>query len=70
MHRFEFATLEWLWDSGAIRINLPGGEERKSEGSYAEIVATLTALGQEGWDVANATAAANWVFWTLRRTLD
>ena len=65
--QWEYGTLEWLWDVGSIRVNLPGGRETASKGSYKEIVETLTSLGAEGWDAANCVAASNWLFWTLRR---
>jgi hypothetical protein len=63
----EFATLEWLWDVGSIQVNLPGGAEQKIVGSYNEVVALLSSLGGQGWDVATCASAANWIFWTLRR---
>jgi hypothetical protein len=65
---FEFATVEWIWEVGAIRLNLPNGVEQNNAGSYKEVVALLSALGAQGWDVATCTAAGNWLFWTLRRT--
>ncbi|ABW14992.1 hypothetical protein Franean1_5641 [Parafrankia sp. EAN1pec] len=67
MHGNEFATMEWIWDQGSIRINLPGGREMMVAGSYNEVVAELGKLGGQGWDVASSTASSNWIFWTLRR---
>ncbi|WP_242614333.1 hypothetical protein [Actinomadura roseirufa] len=64
---YEFATIEWLWDEHAIRINLPGGDERRLNGNYNELVAVLCDLGRYGWDVASSTSGGNWVFWTMRR---
>jgi hypothetical protein len=66
--KFEYATLEWLWDSNSLRVNFPGGDEKTSSGSYKEVVGLLTALGSEGWDVASCVAGGNWLFWTLKRT--
>lgn len=40
-----YATMEWLWDSSHIRVNLPDGNEIKTQGSYAEVVAELNRLG-------------------------
>ncbi|MFB9964938.1 hypothetical protein ACFFOP_20370 [Sinosporangium siamense] len=64
---YEFATVEWLWDNGSLRVNLPGGSESKLSGSYNEVVALLSDLGSQGWDVATCTSGGNWLFWTLRR---
>jgi hypothetical protein len=68
MTRFEYATVEWLWDSGNLRADLPGGESRTGKGSYAAVVELLTALGRDGWEVATCVSSANWLFWTLKRT--
>jgi len=65
--KLEYAVLEWLWDTGSIRVNLPGNKEELSEGTYAEIVATLSKLGKEGWEVCSCVAGSNWLFWTLKR---
>ncbi|MCA8910548.1 MAG: hypothetical protein KDB82_02495 [Planctomycetes bacterium] len=67
MGRFEYATMEWLWDSGGIRVDLPGGEVKNAQGNYTAVVATLNELGKDGWQVANCVASANWLFWTLQR---
>ena len=67
MEKWEYAILEWLWDSSRMRLNLPGGEETRSMGSYAEVVALLTTLGANGWNVATCVASSNWVLWTLKR---
>ncbi|SDH57111.1 hypothetical protein SAMN05421505_11853 [Sinosporangium album] len=64
---YEFATMEWIWDHGSIRLNLPGGIERMYSGSFNEVVAILSDLGGQGWDVASTAANGNWLFWTLRR---
>ncbi|HEU4719403.1 MAG TPA: hypothetical protein VFU15_16275 [Bacteroidia bacterium] len=64
---WEYATIEWLWDSGNFRVNLPGNRERNSPGSYSELVALLNEMGGEGWDVASCTSGGNWLFWTLKR---
>ncbi|MFZ5553284.1 MAG: hypothetical protein ACOZCO_09230 [Bacteroidota bacterium] len=67
MNTFEFATVEWLWDSGSFRVNLPGNSEKKSSGSYPELVNLLNELGKDGWSVASACSGGNWLFWTLQR---
>lgn len=67
MDRFEYATLEWLWDVGALRADLPGGRTDNANGNYAAVVDMLTKLGRDGWEVATCVAAANWLFWTLKR---
>ncbi|MGW0058851.1 hypothetical protein ACWDTT_02820 [Streptosporangium sandarakinum] len=67
MFRYEFGVVEWLWDLEAIRVNMPGSGERKFSGSYDEVVAVLSELGGQGWDVATCAANGNWLFWTLRR---
>ena len=65
--RFEYATLEWLWDSGNIRVNLPHNVENKTSGTYPEVVNMLGTLGQDRWEVATCTSGGNWLFWTLKR---
>ena len=65
----EFASIEWLWDSGNIRCNLPSGEELTSNGTYDAVVATLTEMGADGWDVASCVANSNWIFWTMKRAV-
>jgi hypothetical protein len=67
--QWEYATLEWLWDSNSIRVNLPGGEEKMSSGSYKEVVDTLTELGKSNWEVASCVSGGNWLFWTLKRNI-
>lgn len=56
--KFEYATLEWLWDGSSVRVNLPGGEEKTSSGSYKEVVETLSELGSKGWEVVSCVAGA------------
>ena len=68
MQKMEFATLEWLWDTNSLRLNLPGNREELSTGSYAEVVTLLSRLGSQGWDVATCTSGGNWLFWTLKRS--
>lgn len=65
--KLEYATMEWLWDTGSIRVNLPHNIESKYEGFYPEVANTLTELGQDGWEVTTCTSAGNWLFWTLKR---
>jgi hypothetical protein len=67
--RLEYAIVEWLWDNNSIRVNTPDGEEKRSEGTYIEVVSTLTELGKDGWDVASCVANGNWIFWTLKRNI-
>ncbi|WP_336211760.1 hypothetical protein [Nonomuraea sp. LPB2021202275-12-8] len=64
---YEFATVEWLWNEQTIRVNTPGGNERMFTGSYDQLVAVLSELGGQGWDVATCAASGTWLFWTLRR---
>ena len=64
---FQYATIEWLWNSSALRLNLPGGQEHSSGGSYKEVVDLLNRLGTERWQVVSCVASANWLFWTLQR---
>lgn len=67
MGRFEYAVVEWLWDTGGIRADLPSGETRTGQGEYAAVVKMLTELGRDGWEVASCVTSANWLFWTLKR---
>lgn len=66
-NRYEFATIEWLWQSESIRVNLPGNQETKQSGSYNEVVTVLNQLGAQGWSVVGSVAVSNWLFWTLQR---
>lgn len=67
MERFEYATLEWLWDVGALRADLPGGRTEGGKGEYPAVVAMLSKLGSDGWEVVTCATSANWLFWTLKR---
>jgi len=69
MLSWEYASVEWIWDQGGIRVNLPDGTESTDPGSYAEVVETLTQLGRQGWAVAACVAMGNWLYWTLQRPL-
>jgi S-methylmethionine-dependent homocysteine/selenocysteine methylase len=67
MHKYEYATVEWLWDAGALRADLPGGKSLTSKGEYAAVVEMLTQLGRDEWEVVTCATNANWLFWTLKR---
>lgn len=67
MDKWEYCTLEWLWDVSELRLYLTDGQESKFRGSYAEVVRTLNTLGASGWEVAGSVANANWIYWTLKR---
>ena len=67
--KYEYATLEWIWDSNSLKINLPSQDEKTSEGSYKEVVMALTSLGAEGWEVVTCVTEGNWLFWTLKRNI-
>ena len=64
---YEYATVEWVWVNGNIRVTFPSQEEQITTGSYGEVVKTLTYLGQQGWDIAACVASADWVYWTMKR---
>ena len=64
---WEYATVEWLWDTNQIRWNLPGGQEGTAPGAHAAVVETLTRLGHDGWEAVACSAAGNWLFWSMRR---
>ncbi|PRX92443.1 hypothetical protein [Allonocardiopsis opalescens] len=67
MPGYEFATLEWIWTESSIQVNLPGGDERILPGGHDQVVALLSHLGAQGWDVATCAGVSNWLLWTLRR---
>ncbi len=67
--KWEYASVEWLWDTGSIRCDLPDGQTLKAEGTYPEVVQTLTSLGHERWEVATCVSGGNWLFWTLKRAV-
>ena len=48
MTRFEYATVEWLWDAGQLRADLPGGKNFAAQGEYAAVVDLLGKLGKDG----------------------
>ena len=64
--QFYYASMEWVWSEGQIRINIPGADETLRSGTYQEVVDTLTQLGQQGWEVVTAVAGSNWIYWTLK----
>jgi hypothetical protein len=64
---FEYATLEWIWEENAIRVNLPDGREIKQGGSYKEVVYLMTQMGHDRWEVVSCVGVSNWLFWTLKR---
>lgn len=68
MAKWEYISVEWLWDSGNFRVNYPGNQERKSTGSYNELVQLFNQLGQEGWEIATCASGGNWLFWTFKRS--
>jgi hypothetical protein len=70
MTRWEYASMEWVWQDGTIRLNLPGQPEQHLEGSYAEVVETLCRLGRDCWEVATTVAVSDWIYWTLRRPIE
>lgn len=67
MARFDYATVEWLWDVGALRADLPGGKTLTGKGEYQAVVDMLGKLGKDGWEVVTCVSSANWLFWTLKR---
>lgn len=67
MARFDYATVEWLWDVGALRADLPGGKTLTGKGEYPAVVDLLGKPGNEGWEVATCVSSSNWLFWTLKR---
>ena len=48
--KWEYCTVEWLWDVESIRCILPDGDSFQQRGSYSEVVDVLTRLGHEGWE--------------------
>lgn len=67
MTRWEYASVEWIWDQNSLRVDLPGGETQSETGSYAELNALLNRMGAEGWEAVSSAPSANWIFWTLKR---
>ncbi len=67
MKRFEYLTVEWLWDSGSLKVNYGNALEENERGSYDELVNLLNRLGRERWELVGTTANANWVFYTMKR---
>ena len=65
--KWEYCTVEWIWNQKSVRCNFPDGDELTQSGSYGEVVDFLTSLGGEGWEVATCAAGGNWLFWTLKR---
>ncbi len=70
MTRWEYATVEWVWKEGAIRLNLPGRPDHHLLGSYSEVVDLLCKLGRDCWDVASTVAESDWIYWTLKRPVE
>ena len=45
MDRYEYATMEWLWDVGALRADLPGGKTETAKGEYPAVSRCLARWG-------------------------
>ena len=45
--KWEYCTVEWIWNQQSIRCNLPSGDELMQSGSYNKVVEFLTSLGSE-----------------------
>ena len=65
--KLEYATMEWLWDIGSLRVNFPDNKEELAKGMYPEVVNLLGKLGKDNWEVCACVAGSNWLFWTLKR---
>ena len=61
-----YASVEWIWQGGTIRINIPHQQEVHQRGSYQEVVETLTRLGMQGWEVVACVGVGDWIYWTLK----
>ena len=66
---WEYAIVEWIWNQDWIHYYLPDKTHYRIKGSYSEVVEVLTELGRDGWEVASAVAAGNWILWTLKRRI-
>jgi len=67
---FEYAAMEWLWDTGNMTTYMPGNKTIKTPGVYPEVIVELNRLGQEGWEVCSCTSGGNWIFWTLKKEIN
>jgi hypothetical protein len=65
--RWIYASMEWMWQESAIRINVPQQQEWRERGSYQDVVEILSRLGMQGWEVVTCVAGGDWVYWTLKR---
>lgn len=66
---WEYGIVEWLWNLDSLQYFLPDGTHDERRGSYPAVVAVLSELGRDGWEVVGNTASSNWVFWTLKRPI-
>ena len=41
--KWEYCTVEWVWNQESIRCNFPDGDELTQSGSYGEVVDFLLA---------------------------
>lgn len=67
LQAWEYCAVEWMWSENGIRIIFPDGRDTFHQGSYVEVIKTLTQLGLDGWEVATCAGVANWLLWTLKR---
>lgn len=65
----EYCLLEWIWDQKKIACYFRDGRTIEKSGDYAELAQLLTELGQDGWQVSTNSASANWLMWTLHRSM-
>ncbi|MBX3203097.1 MAG: hypothetical protein KF894_33545 [Labilithrix sp.] len=77
MDRYEHCMIEFYWthpggaDAATFKSGFSvfhaDGRVDNREGGNPELTALLNQLGAEGWRVATASTAANWILWTLER---
>jgi len=66
---FEYCTINWIWSDSDIRVISPTGDGSSHKGGHQEITQLLNTLGKEGWDVVACVAVSNWIYWTLKRSI-
>lgn len=79
MERFEHCMVEFYWavPSGvdpvlfkpAFTVFHSNGQQEAQQGGNPELTALFNKMGQEGWRIATAITASNWILWTLERKL-
>jgi hypothetical protein len=80
MDRYEHCMIEFYWshptgvDPALFKPSFTvfgrDGRNESHDGGNPELTVLFNKLGAEGWRIATAIAAANWILYTLERRVE